>query len=110
MGVSEQSGDITVLLRQWGEGKPAATEQLFELVYPHLRVIAGALFRGERPENLDRTGIDWCFRNVQHDGQREQRNAHWHGLIHGRDDHPRNCDAGKRCSELLDQHPGRWNA
>ncbi len=52
MGASEESGDITVLLRQWGDGKPAATEQLFELVYPHLRVIAGALFRGERPENL----------------------------------------------------------
>jgi RNA polymerase sigma factor (TIGR02999 family) len=45
-------GEITVLLREWGEGKPGATEQLFELVYPQLRNIAGALFRGERPENL----------------------------------------------------------
>lgn len=33
-------------------GKPAATEHLFELVYPQLRKIAGALFRGERPENM----------------------------------------------------------
>jgi RNA polymerase sigma factor (TIGR02999 family) len=52
MGSLRQSGEITILLREWGEGKPAATEQLFELVYPHLRVMAGALFRGERPENL----------------------------------------------------------
>jgi RNA polymerase sigma factor (TIGR02999 family) len=27
-------------------------ERLFELVYPHLRQISGALFRSERPENL----------------------------------------------------------
>jgi len=45
-------GEITVLLREWGEGKPAAVDHLFELVYPQLRQIAGALFRGERPENV----------------------------------------------------------
>lgn len=49
--VAEPS-EITLLLREWTEGKPAASEALFELVYPHLRKIAGALFRGERPENL----------------------------------------------------------
>lgn len=47
-----QPGEITVLLHEWSEGKPAATEHLFELVYPQLRKIAGALFRGERPENM----------------------------------------------------------
>jgi RNA polymerase sigma factor (TIGR02999 family) len=47
-----EPGEITVLLRDWSAGNAAATEQLFELVYPHLRKIAGALFRGERPENL----------------------------------------------------------
>ncbi len=45
-------GEITVLLREWESGKTGATEHLFELVYPQLRNIAGALFRGERPENL----------------------------------------------------------
>jgi RNA polymerase sigma factor (TIGR02999 family) len=45
-------GEITILLHEWGNGKPQATEHLFELVYPQLRNIAGALFRGERPENL----------------------------------------------------------
>jgi RNA polymerase sigma factor (TIGR02999 family) len=46
------AGEITVLLRDWKAGDPAAIEHLFELVYPQLRRIAGALFRGERPENL----------------------------------------------------------
>jgi RNA polymerase sigma factor (TIGR02999 family) len=47
-----QPGEITLLLRDWSAGDPAATEHLFELVYPHLKQIAGSLFRGERPENL----------------------------------------------------------
>jgi RNA polymerase sigma factor (TIGR02999 family) len=47
-----EPGEITVLLREWGSGKADATEHLFELVYPHLRQIASALFRGERPENM----------------------------------------------------------
>lgn len=50
--MSTQPGEITVLLREWGEGKAVATDQLFELVYPHLKHIASALFRGERPEHL----------------------------------------------------------
>ncbi len=47
-----EPGQITLLLHEWSAGEPAATETLFELVYPHLRQIAGSLFRGERPENL----------------------------------------------------------
>ena len=41
-----------MLLREWSDGKATGNERLFQLVYPHLRQIAGALFRGERPENL----------------------------------------------------------
>ena len=53
MGETEVgSGEITVLLRDWTEGKPGALDRLFDLVYPELRRIAGALFRGERPESL----------------------------------------------------------
>ncbi len=47
-----EPGQITLLLHEWSGGEPAAAEKLFELVYPHLRQIAGSLFRGERPENL----------------------------------------------------------
>ncbi len=49
---SKDVGEITVLLREWTGGNLAAQERLFEVVYPQLRKIAGALFRGERPENL----------------------------------------------------------
>jgi RNA polymerase sigma factor (TIGR02999 family) len=45
-------GEVTLLLRDWSRGKPDATEALFALVYPHLRKIAGALFRGEQAENV----------------------------------------------------------
>ena len=47
-----EAGEITILLHDWNAGDPAAVEQLFERVYPQLRKIAGALFRGERPENI----------------------------------------------------------
>jgi RNA polymerase sigma factor (TIGR02999 family) len=47
-----QTGEITELLREWSEGRPEVVERLFDVVYPQLRQIAGALFRGERPENL----------------------------------------------------------
>jgi RNA polymerase sigma factor (TIGR02999 family) len=47
-----EPGQITVLLHEWSAGKPAAIDHLFDLVYPQLRRIAGALFHGERPENL----------------------------------------------------------
>jgi len=45
-------GEITQLLHAWSEDKAASTDVLFEMVYPDLRRIAGALFRGERPENI----------------------------------------------------------
>lgn len=42
-------GEITVLLKQWGTGDPAAESKLFELLMPDLRKIARNCFRGERP-------------------------------------------------------------
>jgi RNA polymerase sigma factor (TIGR02999 family) len=49
---ARESGEITLLLHEWTAGKPGALDSLFERVYPELRRIAGALFRGERPENV----------------------------------------------------------
>lgn len=40
------------MLHAWSEGSSASTDTLFEMVYPDLRRIAGALFRGERPESV----------------------------------------------------------
>lgn len=54
----DQPGEVTELLREWQAGKPDAMDRLFDLIYPQLRQIAGALFRGERPENvLQPTGV-----------------------------------------------------
>ncbi len=58
MDPGEHAGEVTVLLRDWTAGKPGALDELFDLVYPQLRRIAGALFRGERQENiLQPTGV-----------------------------------------------------
>lgn len=45
--MSETSERITRLLRAWGEGESSAGEQLFPLVYEHLRQIAARQFAGE---------------------------------------------------------------
>jgi RNA polymerase sigma factor (TIGR02999 family) len=51
-------GEITVLLREWKDGKPRAMDRLFEAVYPRLREIAGGLFRRESPAHvLQPTGV-----------------------------------------------------
>jgi len=55
---SPDDGQITVLLRQWSGGDAATIGPLFEQVYPQLKQIAGALFRGERaPNALQPTGL-----------------------------------------------------
>lgn len=49
---SNPTGEVTELLKQWSEGRTDSQESLFNLVYPRLRQIANALFRGESPESL----------------------------------------------------------
>jgi len=44
-------GDITVLLRRWQAGDKEAESQLFGLLTPELRKIAGYCFRRERPNH-----------------------------------------------------------
>jgi RNA polymerase sigma factor (TIGR02999 family) len=46
------SGEITELLKHWSEGNPDSLEPLFNIVYPRLRQIANALFRGESAGSL----------------------------------------------------------
>ena len=51
-------GNVTELLRLWSAGQSEAAEPLFSLVYPRLRLIANALFRGEAPDSmLQPTGV-----------------------------------------------------
>jgi RNA polymerase sigma-70 factor, ECF subfamily len=44
----DEAGDITQLLRAWGEGSPDAENQLFELVHKDLQKLAHFLMKGER--------------------------------------------------------------
>src|SRR5205807_1938942 len=46
--VVPQPGEVTKLLHRWRTGDPAAESELFELLIPDLRRIAGHVFRRER--------------------------------------------------------------
>jgi RNA polymerase sigma factor (TIGR02999 family) len=47
--MGEEPGAITILLHRWQEGDKEAESELFRLLLPDLRRIAGHCFRGERP-------------------------------------------------------------
>ena len=44
-------GDITQLLRQWGDGRDEAFRELLPLAYDRLRSLAGGFMRRERPDH-----------------------------------------------------------
>jgi RNA polymerase sigma factor (TIGR02999 family) len=47
--MGEEAGQISVLLHRWQDGDKEAESELFLLLLPELRKIAGHLFRRERP-------------------------------------------------------------
>jgi RNA polymerase sigma factor (TIGR02999 family) len=47
--MTDNPGEITVLLQGWRNGDKEAEAQLFERIMPDLRRIAGYIFRSERP-------------------------------------------------------------
>jgi RNA polymerase sigma factor (TIGR02999 family) len=51
MDAGANPGDVTLWLERWGQGEPAALDQLAPLVYDQLRVIADGLLRGERSDH-----------------------------------------------------------
>jgi RNA polymerase sigma factor (TIGR02999 family) len=52
------SSDVTLLLRQWGEGHQDALNELVPLVYAELRRLAHQRLRGERADrSLNTTGL-----------------------------------------------------
>jgi RNA polymerase sigma factor (TIGR02999 family) len=46
--MSEQAGDVTLLLQQWQSGSQTAENDLFALVMPNLRRLAHHMMKGER--------------------------------------------------------------
>ena len=51
MDGTEDSGEVTIWLRQWAQGEPTALEHLAPLVYDQLRTIADNLLRNEAPDH-----------------------------------------------------------
>jgi RNA polymerase sigma factor (TIGR02999 family) len=49
--VDAPSGEITMLLKAWSGGDPAALARLAEQVYPELRLMARRYMKNERPGN-----------------------------------------------------------
>ncbi|MEM7248424.1 MAG: ECF-type sigma factor [Acidobacteriota bacterium] len=49
--VDDVPGEVTVLLHRWQDGDPEALDELFGIVYPSLRQVAGARLRREAPGN-----------------------------------------------------------
>ena len=79
MNVEPASGDITVLLRKWKGGDASAFEELVPLVYPHLRLVAGAyLHREQNPDVLQATVLvhELYLRLLR------QKNADWNDRQH----------------------------
>src|SRR5262249_4623467 len=73
----EPSVDVTRLLRAWGQGDPAALDQLTPVIYAELRRRAHKYMKNERPDHtlqttalaneawmrlLDVTLMDWKYR------------------------------------------------
>ena len=45
------NGDITQLLRQWGDGREESFRELLSVAYDRLRLMASGCMRRERPDH-----------------------------------------------------------
>lgn len=80
---ADDSGLVTELLRRWSAGETDSLEPLFNLVYPRLRQIAGALFRGEPRESiLQPTGVvnELFLKLVRQHSLRFENREHFYSL------------------------------
>jgi RNA polymerase sigma factor (TIGR02999 family) len=81
-----EQGDITGLLQRWREGSSDAENQLFDLVFPHLRRLAHYLMKGERPgHTLQATElVDQIYIRLVDAKDRDWRNRRHFFAIAGR--------------------------
>jgi RNA polymerase sigma factor (TIGR02999 family) len=76
-------GEITQLLRAWGEGEAEAFERVLPLVYEELHRMAARYMLGERSSvSLQPTALinELCVRLLGWDGIRWQNRAHFFGV------------------------------
>jgi RNA polymerase sigma factor (TIGR02999 family) len=55
--MSEQPGDLTLLLQKWRHGEAAALDRLVPEVYPELHAMAARFLSGERPGTIQATTL-----------------------------------------------------
>jgi RNA polymerase sigma factor (TIGR02999 family) len=104
--MADQSGEITSLLLQWGEGDRQALERMLPLVYEELRRLAGSHLNRERPgHTLQTTALvhEAYMRLVNQRQVRANSRAHFFGICAGLMrrilvDHARRRGAAKRGS------------
>jgi RNA polymerase sigma factor (TIGR02999 family) len=76
-------GEITILLTKWNDGEPEAFEQLFPLVYPHLRRVAASYVRRERkPDLMQATSLvhELYFKLLSQDGTSWEDRSHFYAF------------------------------
>jgi RNA polymerase sigma factor (TIGR02999 family) len=81
--VTAPGGEITVLLRRWSEGDPAAGERLTPFVYSELRRIAkGRLRRENKDRSLESSELvhEAYLRLVEQDSARWKDRAHFFAM------------------------------
>lgn len=77
--------DVTLILRQIGQGDANAAEELLPLVYAELRGLAARKLANEKPgQTLDATGLvhEAYLRLVPGDPTTSSRQPHWDGRGH----------------------------
>ena len=77
---SRQIGEVSGLLRAWGDGDRAALDKLTPVVYEELRRLASHYMRGERPgHSLQATALvnEAYMRLVDYKGMQWQNRAHF---------------------------------
>jgi RNA polymerase sigma factor (TIGR02999 family) len=77
------AGDITVILKRWGDDRAAALEALTPIVYSELRKLAASYLRRERPDHtLQPTALinEAYLRLVRQDAASLEDRSHFYGL------------------------------
>ena len=104
MSSNAAQSQITRLLKQWGEGKGQALDELMPLVYGELKRLAGSYLRRERPDHTLQSAAlvnEAYVRLIDQDQVQWQNRAHFFGIAAQMMrrilvDHARSHNAAKR--------------
>ena len=81
--MSPNTAQVTRLLKQWGEGKGQALDELMPLVYDELKRLAGSYLRRERPDHTLQSAAlvnEAYVRLIDQNQVQWQNRAHFFGI------------------------------